>query len=278
MSRHLPRIPPPMLRALLCLVVLLATPSVRAQTPALRVLRVCMTDSPHAPWRLVQRERGAAPSGLDYELLNRFSTRSGWSVTLQPMSGRRCLVELQAGRSDATVGLSFSPERASYLRYPMQGSVPDDTLALRADSYSLYHLGDGAVQWDGQRLRLPPGAAVEALAGQSIAAELRQAGYPVAEQGRHAGQALQRVLDGKATAAALLTSEAEDQRRQQPALGALTRAEPPLSVKPYFVVFSRAFAQAHDAELPALWRAFDAAAQFPAYQQAAHRTGRSNKR
>jgi polar amino acid transport system substrate-binding protein len=263
----------PTLRPLLLLLLAALSGPVAAQGE--RVLRVCMTDTPHEPWRYTVD--GRVPKGLDHELLNRFGQRSGWRVALQTVSGRRCLIELQQGRADATVGLSHNAERAAYVRYPMRGGRPDPALALRMDGYSLYHRPGFALQWDGQSLRLPPGSVVEVLSGQSVIGDLKRRGVEFVERGREAEHSLQRLVDGQAQIAALPTSRVEALRQRVPAYAALVQAEPALSVKPYFAVFAEGFAQAHEAELPALWRAFDEASRFPAYQQAARRSAATTR-
>lgn len=233
-----------------------------------------MTDTPHVPWRTAGAPGGGPPAGLDYELLDRLSQHADWQVKVQVVSGRRCMVELQQGRADATVGLSHSPSRAAYLRYPLRDGRIDEARALRWDSYSLYHRANAPVQWDGKRLQLAPGAVVEALQGHSVAEDLRALGVPVREQGRSTEYAVHRLLHGEVAAAALQTSHVESLRETLPALQALVQAQPPLRLRPYFVVFSERFAKAHEAQLPALWKAFEAAAQFPAYQRAARSVGK----
>ncbi|WP_374660651.1 transporter substrate-binding domain-containing protein [Inhella sp.] len=231
-----------------------------------------MTDTPHEPWRSAGAP-GGPPQGLDYELLSRLAQRSGWQVKTQVVSGRRCLVELEQGRADATVGLSHSAARAAYLRYPMRHGQLDMNRVLRWDSYSLYHRANAPVQWDGKLLRLAPGEVVETLQGHSVADDLRALGVPVREQGRSTEYALHRLLHGEISVAALQTSHVDSLRERLPAIQALVRAQPPLRQRPYFVVFSARFAKDHGAELPALWAAFDAAARFPAYQRAAQQLG-----
>lgn len=242
-----------------------------------RHLRVCMTDTPHIPWRQAILPGQVSPRGLDYELLDAFERQSGWRVVRLPMASRRCLVELQMGRVDATIGLSYTEDRSAYLRFPMKGGQPDASLALRQDGYSLYFLGDGGVRWDGRQIQLPAGGVLEAPAGHSIAQQLRARGHTVGERSRHTVELLRWVADGEIAAAALHTSEAEAQRSMDPRFAKIQRGEPALVVKPYFVAFSNEFARHNEAALPGLWRGFLQASRFPAYQQAAQ-TGQAPPR
>jgi len=232
-------------------------------------LRVCMTDVPHAPWRLPDADGRVRAQGLDFRLLREFERLGGWQVELQLRPGKRCLLDLQQGQSDATVGLSHNSERADQFVYPLHQGQPDARLALRHDSYSLYRLPHTALQWDGLQLFLPKGGAVLSQPGHTSSLFLRERGIAVDERLRSAEAMLRAVLAGEAALAALHTTEAEALRAQHPELAALLPVQPRLIQKPYFVAFSKAFAQRHPSQLGALWQQFQRAAQFADYQRAA---------
>jgi polar amino acid transport system substrate-binding protein len=243
-----------------------------------KTLRVCMTDVPHAPWRVAEEDGRVKGRGLDFELLQDFQRLSAWTVELQVLSGRRCLVEIAAGRSDATVGLSHTAERAQQFRYPMHQGQADSRLALRQDAYSLYRRRDSSVVWDGARLNLKPGAVVLVQAGHSIAARLRQAGAPVTEAERSAYMTLFKLSTGEVDAAAVFTSEGQALLQAHPQFANLEALRPVLAQKHYYVVFGESFARQHEGELPALWRSFLKAAQAPDYATAVRRAKTGGKR
>jgi len=234
-----------------------------------QALRVCMADVPHAPWRIPDADGRVRDKGLDFWLLRRFAQRSGWTFTVQHSSGRRCMQELAEGHSDALLGLSYLPERAQLVRYPMKDGHPDESLALRLDSYSWFVTRAGRLPGDGGALQLPAGALVAAQSGHSIVQVLTGMAYQVDDSARTVLPNLRKVLDGKVLAAALHTLEADRELalsadlRQQ-----LRRLAPPLSVRPYYLVFSHGFAERHESALPALWRQFSELARSAAFQQA----------
>ncbi|MFO1250312.1 MAG: hypothetical protein U1E77_04005 [Inhella sp.] len=232
-------------------------------------LRVCMTDVPHAPWRLPDADGRVREAGLDFRLLREFERLGGWQVEVQLRPGKRCLLDLQHGMSDATVGLSHNSERADLFVYPLRQGQPDARLALRFDSYSLYRLPRTELHWDGLQLVLPKGGAILSQPGHTSSLFLRERGVAVDERLRSAEALLRAVLAGEAALAALHTTEAESLRAQHPELAGLVQVQPRLIQKPYFVVFSKAFAQRHPNQLGALWQQFQRAAQFPDYQRAA---------
>jgi polar amino acid transport system substrate-binding protein len=236
------------------------------QTGAAPHLRVCLTDAPHAPWRIADSDGQVRGRGLDFELVKAMQGRSRYLIDVQVLSGRRCLVELQLGRFDATIGPSHTQERAEFLRYPMRKGELDVSQALRWDSYSLYRHPSAQIGWDGRDLRLPAGVSVAVQSGHAIAPLLQAAGHPVDENLRRADLILQQLVAGTIQVAALQTSEAEWLRQRHVGWQIVQRLEPPLKVKPYFVVFSERFAREHEAELPRLWQAFSLAVeQTPGY-------------
>ncbi|MGE8362950.1 substrate-binding periplasmic protein [Pseudomonas sp.] len=97
---------------LLCL--LLFSLSLRAAEPAPLVV---MTDL-WPPFRM----QGADGSlqGLDIDLLNELSARTGLRFDVQRAPWARGLAELQQGRADLMTGLAKTPEREAYIHYLAQ--------------------------------------------------------------------------------------------------------------------------------------------------------------
>ncbi|RVT82366.1 substrate-binding periplasmic protein [Inhella crocodyli] len=236
-----------------------------------KALRVCMTDVPHAPWRVAENDGRVAGQGLDFDLLRDFQRISGWTVELQVLSGRRCLIEIAAGRADANVGLSHTPERAQSFRFPMRDGEPDANFSLRQDAYTLYRRRGSTVSWNGQQLKLAAGGAVLVQAGHSVANQLREMGVPVTETERSAFMTLSKVKLGEADAAAVFTSEGQALLQAHPQFAELEAMSPVLARKHYFVAFGEPFARQNEAELAGLWRAFQQAAKAPTYQSAVRR-------
>ena len=241
------------------------------QAVAAHELRVCMTDVPHRPWRIPDADGRVREQGMDFWLLREFGRRSGWTIELRRGSTRRCLQDLVDGHSDAVLGFSYLPERASLVRYPMKEGRPDESLALRLDTYSWYLPKAAKPQWQGPRLVLPERAVVAVQAGHSIVHVLAAQGYRVDDSARTAALALGKVVGGQAAAAALPTTAADSELALDKRVALqLQRLDAPAAVRAYYLVFSHHFAGRHEPELPGLWRLAHELTHGLAYQKALH--------
>ena len=99
-----------MRRAWLALLLLLGAPLQAEEPPALLV----MTDI-WPPFRM--QEGDGALSGLDIDLLDQLSQRTGLRFEVQRAPWARGLAALQNGKADLMTGLAKTPERESYIHY-----------------------------------------------------------------------------------------------------------------------------------------------------------------
>ncbi|MCZ4321175.1 substrate-binding periplasmic protein [Pseudomonas anguilliseptica] len=99
-----------MRRAWLALLLLLGAPLQAEEPPALLV----MTDI-WPPFRM--QEGDGALSGLDIDLLDQLSQRTGLRFEVQRAPWARGLAALQNGKADLMTGLAKTPEREGYIHY-----------------------------------------------------------------------------------------------------------------------------------------------------------------
>ncbi|WP_394234638.1 substrate-binding periplasmic protein [Pseudomonas anguilliseptica] len=99
-----------MRRAWLALLLLLGVPLQAEEPPALLV----MTDI-WPPFRM--QEGDGALSGLDIDLLDQLSQRTGLRFEVQRAPWARGLAALQNGKADLMTGLAKTPEREGYIHY-----------------------------------------------------------------------------------------------------------------------------------------------------------------
>ncbi|VXB08287.1 Amino acid ABC transporter substrate-binding protein, PAAT family [Pseudomonas sp. 8BK] len=99
-----------MRRAWLALLLLFGAPLQAEEPPALLV----MTDI-WPPFRI--QEGDGALSGLDIDLLDQLSQRTGLRFEVQRAPWARGLAALQNGKADLMTGLAKTPEREGYIHY-----------------------------------------------------------------------------------------------------------------------------------------------------------------
>ena len=99
-----------MRRAWLALLLLFGAPLQAEEPPALLV----MTDI-WPPFRM--QEGDGALSGLDIDLLDQLSQRTGLRFEVQRAPWARGLAALQNGKADLMTGLAKTPEREGYIHY-----------------------------------------------------------------------------------------------------------------------------------------------------------------
>lgn len=243
---------------------------VQAGAAAEPLLRVCVNETAHPPWRESDPLGRPLRSGLDYVFLAQLSTRSGYRVQVDPMPWRRCLEAVQSGSQDAVFGISYLPERDHLGIYPPPAGAPDERYAVRRFDFSWYVRRDSPARWDGQQLSgLPHPVRVTAQPGFSIAQVVRGKGYSVRETARSSEGNLHLLLQGEADAAALQTHEADRVQALDPALvRGVRKLEPILQQRAYFVVFSRRFHAADPQRALRLWQQMVEVRDSEAYRQA----------
>lgn len=188
-----------------------------------------------------------------------------------PLPWQRCLSEAAAGRFDAVLAASYTPDRAIGLAYPLdeQGS-PDASRRMFRIGYALLRRKGSGVVWDGQRF-----AGSGPRAGQAIGAER---GYSIVLFARERGAVVEDRYPGfgplvdslrlRRIAAVLINQEGAAQMLADPAWAADHElGGPPLQTKAYYMPLSRAFAEAHPALAQRLWEAVAKARETPAFRQ-----------
>ncbi|AUH53262.1 hypothetical protein CXB49_21980 [Chromobacterium sp. ATCC 53434] len=227
-----------------------------------RVVRLCHEDAPSYPWLL---ENGR---GLSQIMMAMVSRRLGIVIQSEALPWVRCMSEVKSGRIDGLYKISFTPQRMELGVFPMKNDQADVALRMLTDSYSLYRVKDGGLGWDGRRV-VGAGKGIAAQAGFSVIAQLQQLGLAVDSSSHNVSVILHKVLLGRVDGAALQSRSADDAIAAEPALqGRLDKLEPPLAVKPYYLIFSHAFYQRDPALAQKIWQAVAIVRGSPAYAAA----------
>lgn len=220
------------------------------------VIRVCIDDSPHPPWRVPDADGRLRSRGLEFDYLHMLGAETG--LRLQPLvqPWRRCLSDVRSGDVDAVMAISHQRDREAFIRYPMRDGEPDPARAVRQIQNVLVVAADAAANWDGQHLLLQGGKQIGIQAGYATATWVREQGFKVDETARTVRGTLERLLGRQVQAVLLSRTAFLHQLQQEPSLQPRLRMlAPSLPARVHYLGLSSAFAQRHP-ELPELlWSA-----------------------
>jgi polar amino acid transport system substrate-binding protein len=246
--------------ASLCLLALLLGVGTSQPVAAATRLLLCFEDSDVPPWRMRDQ------SGLNFVLLNGVARRLGLRFEYRPLPWRRCQDDLLSNRADGAFGMSWTHDRARVLRYP-DGAPQADGQRLFVGGYVLLRRRGNAVRYDGQRI-LGLRGSIGVQRGTSITQDLRRQGLPLDDSAPDVRSTVLKLAAGRVDAAAIGTDQAERLLASDAALRAQVEiVQPPLIVKPYFLVFSPGFAQRHPQLVQRIWAAVTVERESAAYRQ-----------
>lgn len=213
------------------------------------VVKACTENEDSYPWVLKDRP------GLTILMLRMVEKQVAGRIEVAPLPWKRCLDDVKTGAADAAFKISYSAARAAELgNYPMAGDKPDASKRLLTDSYSLYRMKGSAVEWDGKVLKVA--GSVGAQSGFSVVEQLKTLGAKVDDGTRSADDNLKKLVAGRFVALALQTEEGDASVEASPEFkGKVERIKPVLVEKPYFLIFSKAFAAKNPAYVQEVWDA-----------------------
>ncbi len=189
---------------------------------------------------------------LIVELLRMVGQRTGIAVDFQRVPWQRGLYMVETGQADAIFASSFSPERLRYGAYPMADGQPDPRRMIYQMTYSLFVRRDSPVGWTGQDLtglRAPVGATPEF----AIVPDLKAMGVPLDLEPNTVSN-LRKLAAGRIDAYAEIETLAEAAIKANPAeFSAIVKLPRPLRTKPYYLMFSKLFYDAHPEMAERIW-------------------------
>jgi polar amino acid transport system substrate-binding protein len=235
---------------------------VMAAAPPPSAIRLCTEDVESPPWRRLN-----GPS-LSLMLLKTAARKANIKLEIQEMAWTRCLSEVQNNQIDGLFEISFKPERLAIGVYPMKGDAADPALRMHTGGYSLYRLKGSKLGWDGQRLNNVDGP-IGAQTGFSVIAQLQALGAQVDDSSRNPEQNLNKLLARRRSGVALPTLSGDSLLAGNPAYREqIEKAGPELVSKPYYLIFSHAFAEQNPQMTHRLWQRIAQARDAPAYRKA----------
>ena len=233
-----------------------------AAAPSPDSVRLCTEDMESPPWRRLN-----GPS-LSLLMLKAVARTAKVKLEIQQMAWTRCLSEVQNNQLDGLFEISFKPERLVIGVFPMKGDAADPALRMHTDGYSLYRLKGSKLGWDGQRLSNVD-AAIGAQTGFSVISQLLALGAQVDDSSRDPVQNLNKLLARRLSGVALPTLAGDSLLAGNHAYrDQIEKVGPDLVSKPYYLIFSHAFADSRPQLTRQLWDAIAQTRETPDYRKA----------
>lgn len=253
----------------MCLLYMVLTPAVLAQVAqppaqAPARFRLCSMDVDYEPYSNV-----AGTGQLQY-LMGQASRNLGVELERNVAPRRRCIELLKAGLVDGMFG-AYSPERAEYAAFPMQGAEPDEKKSVATPRYFAYRRKGAPLTWDGQRFGGLGEGSIGVESGFAFIIERLQSLQVRYDDGAKALEPnMGKLAAGRLEGVIGMEIEADKLIALRYA-GKLERIARPFEETPLYLMFSRQFHARHPAFATRYWQAlqdYRASADYRQYQQA----------
>lgn len=203
--------------------------------------------------------------GVTIEVFREAARRLNVSLDFERVPWNRGLFMVETGEVDGIFHASYHPERAEFGVYPTlsDGKTPDESRAVFFQSYSFYVRREAGVSFDGRRLRGTQGRAVAVTRGYSITGELKALGIPFEEE-RTQTLNLAKLDNGRVAAYAELDNMIAPYLADNggPFTG-IVMLRPAISVKAYYLLFSKSFHKNNTKLADAFWNEIRAINRSP---------------
>ena len=169
----------------------------------------------------------------------------------------RAFSSMESGSADGLFPASFKEARLAMGNYPMKGGKPDEFKRIVLASYSLFVRSEDAAKIKVNGLKIEglhkAKDRVAANKGYSITDDLAKEGYQM-EAVLRSTQNLEKLTLGRVRAFADITDTAATVIKQKEYNGKISLLEPPLVVKPQYVMFSKQFTDKNKALVEKIWQ------------------------
>lgn len=215
------------------------------------VIKIAYGDVASPPYYLGDGEAIPAKPGLAVELVDVAAAKLGCKIDWQRMPSKRTLWEMEKGRIDGMLLLSFSDERATYAVYPMARGTLDPSLRLATLRYSFYVREGSLLVWSGKQINRFP-EAVGVNVGYSVVQDLRRFGFTV-EEASGTRSNLKKLLANRLEAYVGQDLQA-DLVIEEDHLTGVKKLPIPFVAKDYYLPFSKKFFSASPSVATRLWK------------------------
>lgn len=193
--------------------------------------------------------------GATIDIFREVAARLNVGLELTRVPWKRGLFMVETGEADGIFHASYKKDRTVFGVYPTLAdrSTPDESRAVFFQAYSFYALKGSGVAFDGKALTGAAGKAVAVTRGYSVIRELQALKIPFEEE-RSQAINLAKLESGRVAAYAELDNMLTPFLAAGGGkLGNIDRLTPPISVKAYYLLFSKKFYDRHPTLAEAFW-------------------------
>ena len=232
----------------LCLLLLLFPTVLLAQT-----ITLTYENSNSYPWYMKDG------SGIDLMLLKMVDEAMpevNFKYTQAPW--KRCLKNIETNVTEGCFSASFKEKRKAFGYYP-GGDSPNKSQRIHSSSYSLYVLKGANISVTGKLTIEGLNGKVAAPAGYSIGDDLIKKGYKVDAGASLSSHNFEKLLQGRVKAVAALSLNGNNILSKNSKYSDKIKViDPPLIDKPYYLMFSKQFADSNRALVEKIWETIGA--------------------
>lgn len=189
--------------------------------------------------------------GMAVELMQMAAAGLDIDLTLSRLPNRRVVPAVTGNASDCAFALSFLPERAAAVAYPLSNGRLDRDRRIGSSAYVVYRRAGSALQWDGRRFSGLEDGAVGINAGFAAREELVRMGVPV-EEADSTTSNMRKLAAGR-IAAYVVHAAIGDDYLARVAQSGIEKLPVPFLEKDYYVVLSKKFVGENPELAERLW-------------------------
>jgi len=190
--------------------------------------------------------------GVEIELYRMVAKKLNLDIRFKRLPWKHCLYLIEQNRVDGIFPASFKSERMKIGAYPMKGKTVDTSRKTRDNAYYLYKLKKNPIGWNGTAFAHVSGH-VGVPGGWSIAGDLKSK-YDFIIEDHINGNTPNLLVHGRLQGYVCLSTVFDAYLNRQPeAFGSIVKVQPPVSLKPNYLMLSREFVSIHPQLAEKIW-------------------------
>jgi len=213
--------------------------------------------------------------GITLSLLKDIEADLPVKFTFERVPWARALQMVKDGEADGVFHSSYKKEREAFVKYLTSEGSPDPTKQIMSQSYVIYKRKDKTLSWNGDRFS-DNTIKIGAVIGYAVIDDLKALGLDVVEVTTQSS-GLEMLYRGRIDAWIDIETMSDTRISKSPHIEAMIeKLNKPFMQRPYYLMFSHQFYDAHSALALDIWDAIEAQHSAKASLQLSKNTNSSN--